>query len=203
MYLESVPRVVVSLQPWAKISERLRRYWIQSASVFGVFLMRIILFCLLTSLALAPVAAQRSTDTAKYIGVRHGPTLPREVKLIGGGLVSAVGDEKEYAMSEVHRGRTKMIWFDRLTHRDEKGVAYWEVKDVLVLPTIPKRQALVYALCLLNNKPDGEIAAIVDNQPHVQYFTRVRKAWRANRTTEKFEVIPVKGVKCENVGYGV
>ena len=73
--------------------------------------MRVILLCVLMSLALAPAAAQRAvsqtTDVAKYIGLRHGPTLPHELKLIGGGLVSAVGDEKEYAMSEVHRGRTR------------------------------------------------------------------------------------------------
>ncbi len=169
--------------------------------------MRIILLCLLTALTLAPAAEQRAAsqapDVTKYIGLRHGPTLPRELKLLGGSLVSAVGDEKEYAMSEVHRAKTKMLWFDHLTHRDDKGVAYWEVKDVLVLPAISRRQVLVYAMCLLNNKPDGEIAAVADYQEGVQYFTRVRKAWRANRTTEKFEPMPVKGVKCENPGFGV
>ena len=95
-----------------------------------------------------------------------------------------------------------MLWFDRLTHRDDQGIAYCELKDVLVLPVISKRQVLVYAMCLLNNKPDGEIAAVAD-QAGVQYFTRVRKAWRTNRTTEKFEPIPVKGVKCENPGFGL
>lgn len=96
-----------------------------------------------------------------------------------------------------------MLWFDRLTHRDEKGVAYWEVKDVLVLPAIPKTQILVYAMCLLNDQPDGEIAAVADHQPTEQYFKRVRKAWRANRTTEKFEPMPVKGIKCENPAAGL
>jgi hypothetical protein len=171
----------------------------------------IFLFSVLASLMLVPAAAQRTAppvkqtiDTAKYIGLRHGPSLPPELKSLGGALVSAVGDEKEYSMGEVHRGRTKMLWFNRLTHRDDKGVAYWEVKDIIVLPPIPKKQLLVYAMCMLNNRPDGEIAAIVDYAPGVQYFTRVRKAWRANRTTEKFEVIPTtKGIKCENPGFGI
>lgn len=172
--------------------------------------MRLILLCLLTCLTLAPAAAQRAssppkqpTDTAKYIGLRHGPKLPPGLKSIGGSVVSAVDDEKEYAMSEIQRARTRMLWFDRLTHRDEKGVAYWEVKDVLLLPAIPKNQILVYAMCLLNDQPDGEIAAIADHQPTEQYFTRVRKAWRANRTTEKFEPMPVKGIKCENPAAGL
>ncbi|HSE16603.1 MAG TPA: hypothetical protein VLB46_06095 [Pyrinomonadaceae bacterium] len=172
--------------------------------------MRITLLCLLTLLTLAPAAAQRAstppkqtTDTAQYIGLRYGPTLPRGLKSTGGSLVSAVEDEKEYAMSEIRRGRIRMLWFDRLTHRDDNGIAYWEVKDVLVLPAIPNSQILVYAMCLLNDKPDSEIAAIADHQPTEQYFTRVRKAWRANRTTEKFEPMPVKGIKCENPAAGL
>lgn len=80
----------------------------------------ILLFCVLASLTLTPAAAQRTapvkqtnaTDTAKYIGLRHGPSLPPGLKLLGGGLVSAVGDEKEYGMNEVHRGTIKMLWFD-------------------------------------------------------------------------------------------
>lgn len=173
--------------------------------------MRVILFiCLIVSLTLAPVSAQRAAapvkqniDTAKYIGLRHGPTLPAGLKSLGGGLVSAVGDTREYGMAEIHRGTTKMLWFERLTHHDDKGVPYWEVKDVLVLPPVPKKQVLVYALCLLNNQPDGEIAAIADLEPDVQYFSRVRRAWRANRQTEKFEAIPTKGIKCENLGFGL
>ena len=55
----------------------------------------------------------------------------------------------------------------------------------------------------MNNRPDKEIVAIVDYQRGVEYFTRVRKAWRANRQTEKFEVIPTRGIKCENDGFGL
>ena len=167
----------------------------------------ILLFLFIVSLALVPAAAQRvpvkqNTDTTKYIGLRHGP-LPPGLKSRGGSLVSAVGDAKEYGLAEVHRSTTKMLWFERLTHRDDKGVAYWEVTDVMVLPRITKKQVLVFAFCLLNNQPDGEIVAVADYVEGVQYFTRVRRAWRANRQTEKFEVIPTKGIKCENEGFGL
>ena len=170
----------------------------------------ILLFWLTISLTLVPAAAQRaaapvkqSTDTAKYIGLRHGKALPPGLKWIGGSLVSAVRDEKEYGMTEIHRGTTKMLWFERMTHRDDNGTAYWEVKDVMVLPRISKKQVFLYAFCLLNNQHDSEIAAVADYDADAQYFTRVCRAWRANRQTEKFEAILTKGIKCENPGLGL
>lgn len=96
-----------------------------------------------------------------------------------------------------------MLWFEYMTHLDDKGIAQWEVKDVMVLPRVPKKQVLAYYNCFLNNRPDGEIAAVLDYEPGVEYFTRAHRAWRANRQTEKFETIPTKGIKCENLGFGM
>lgn len=139
----------------------------------------------------------------KYIGLRHGPSLPRGLKGTGGGLISDASDAEEHAISEVQKGRVKMLWLDRLTHRDDSGKAHWEVKDVLVLPAIPRKQVLVYALCFSGENRDKEIIAVADYQPGEEYLTRVRRAWRANRKTEKFEEILTEGIRCENVDYGV
>ena len=175
---------------------------------FEIVMRVFLLFCLVVSVTLAPAVAQRApvkqnTDITKYIGLRHGKALPPGLKWIGGSLVSAVRDEKEYGMAEIHRGTTKMLWFERLTHRDDNGTAYWEVKDVMVLPRLPKKQVFLYAFCLLNDQHDSEIAAVADYDADAQYFTRVHRAWRANRQTEKFEAIPTKGIKCENDGLGL
>lgn len=162
--------------------------------------MRVILLVfLLTSLSIAPA----QTGAPKYTGHRYGSTQPKGVKYIGGSLISELDDQTEYGIAEVHRGRVKALWFERLIRRDEKGIPYWELKDVLVVPPYPKSQLLSYSFCLMNNLPDKEIVAIVDYQPDAEYFTRVRKAWRANRQTGKFEVIPTKGIKCTNEGAGL
>jgi len=96
-----------------------------------------------------------------------------------------------------------MLWFEYFTHRDQTGTPYSEVKDVLVLPNISRNQVLVYALCFSGQKPDSEIVAIADYQRYAQFFTRVRRAWRANRSLERFEEMSPGGVKCTNEGYGV
>jgi hypothetical protein len=161
--------------------------------------MRVLLIFLLTSVTIA--SAQ--TDAAKYTGLRYGPTVPKGIKYVGGSLISEIGDKREYGVAEVHKGRTKLLWFERIKHFDDEGKPYWELMDAIVVPPHPKGQVLVYSFCWMNNHPDKEIAAIVDYQADAEYFTRVRKAWRANRQTEKFEVIPTKGIKCENNGFGV
>jgi len=71
---------------------------------------------------------------------------------------------------------------------------------VLFLPIIQRNQFLLYSDCLLANKPDPELVVIADTVLRGGYYTRIRHAWRANRQTEKFEQIPVTGIKC--VGQG-
>jgi hypothetical protein len=144
-----------------------------------------------------------AVERTKYVGLRHSASLPYGLKDVGGALVSRLNDAKEYGISEVRRGRVRMLWFEYLTHRDQAGAPYWEVKDVLALPSIRRNQVLVYSLCFSGQKPDSEIVAIADYQPYVEFFTRVRRAWRANRSVERFEEISPRGVKCTNEGYGV
>jgi hypothetical protein len=154
----------------------------------------------------APSANSQKTpagELARYIGLRHGPSLPPGLKEVGGGLISETNDAEEYSVGEVHKGKVKMLWFERLTHRDASGKAYWEVKDVLARPMIRRGQLLVYTTCFSNNNLDREIIAIADYQPDEEFLTRIRRAWRASRKTGKFEELPVKGIKCENVDYGI
>ena len=178
--------------------------------------MRFLVVSLLAVFILAPSrpAAQRAApadtrnasaaEAARYVGLRYrGDSMPAGLKWVGGALVSdPYKDAKDYKLTEVHRGRVRMLLFDSLTHRDAAGMPHWEVKDVLVLPRVPRNQLITYSLCWLGGRLDREIAAVVE-YTDTEYFTRVRRAWRANRATEKFEAIPTKGIKCENEGYGV
>lgn len=154
--------------------------------------------------ALSPTPKNISADEiTKFVGLRYSLSLPNGLENVGGALVSNVNDSTRYSISQIHKGKVKMLWFE-LMNRDNSGASYSEVKDVLVLPKIRKNQVLVsYSACLLNDKLDNEIVAIAYDLPDEEYYTRIHRAWRANRETEKFEEIPVKGIKCENIGYGV
>lgn len=141
-----------------------------------------------------------TTDLSKYIGLRYGPNLPRGLVYGGGGLISdPYKDTTQFGLAHITRGTTNMIWFELLTHHDADGKAYWEVLDVTSTPPLRRKQYVMVTLCLFNNNPDPEIAAVVESVPR-SYNLRVIKAWRANRQSRKLEAISVKGVKCEMQG---
>ncbi len=162
--------------------------------------MRIALLSFLVSaVALAPgiPLAHSQADKSRYVGLRHGADLPAGHKEIAGALVSdPYKDKKQYGLSHVSRGSVNMVWFEILTHHDSAGRPFWEVKDVLFLPVIQKRDYFLLINCQVKGKIDPEVIAIVDSRS-VRGFHPVKRAWRANRRTEMFEVLALTGIKCE------
>ncbi|MFN2512655.1 MAG: hypothetical protein ABR568_14695 [Pyrinomonadaceae bacterium] len=96
-----------------------------------------------------PARLNAANDKSPYLGLRHaGNKLPRGHKWIGGALITdPYSAEKQYGVTEVSKGRMKMIWLDRLTHHDAAGNAHWEIRDVLFLPTMRRNQLLFYVNC--------------------------------------------------------
>jgi len=150
----------------------------------------------------SPVGTIATKDKSPYIGLRYaGNKLPRGHKWIGGALLTdPYSDKKQYGVTEVSKGRVKMMWFDSLTHHDAAGNAHWEIKDVLFLPSMRKNQLLFYVDCLRFDKPDPELIVIADDVIRKGYFTQIRHAWRASRKSEQFEQISVTGIRCEGLG---
>lgn len=170
--------------------------------LIGSFLLFVLLFSHSSQGHQTPSRPDAANDKNPYIGLRYaGNKLPRGHKWIGGALLTnPYSDEKQYGVTEVSKGRVKMMWLDRLTHHEAAGNAHWEIKDVLFLPAMRKNQLLFYVNCFLASKPDSELVVITDSAPRGGYYGRVHNAWRANRRTEKFEQIPVAGIKCEAQG---
>ncbi|QXP53202.1 hypothetical protein [Cellulophaga sp. HaHa_2_1] len=55
--------------------------------------------------------------------------------------------------------------------------------------------------CYKDGKQDEEIIAIAEYEEE-KFLTKILKAWRADRKTEKIIEIPVDGIKVENMDYG-
>lgn len=149
-----------------------------------------------------PAGLNSANDKSPYMGLRYaGNKLPRGHKYVGGSLITdPYSKEKQYGVTEVAKGRKRMMWFDSLTHHDAAGNPHWEIKDVLFLPPMRKNQLLFYVDCHRFNRPDPELVVILDNVIRGGHFGRVRHAWRANRQTEKFEQLAAAGIKCEGHG---
>jgi hypothetical protein len=93
-----------------------------------------------------------------------------------------------------------VLWLEIISN-DTDGKAKYQVLDVLNLPPLESNEE-VTTYCQVRGKIDSEIVTISVSE-NTELLTDIKQAWRANRKTGKFEVIPTDGLACENLGYGV
>ncbi len=142
------------------------------------------------------ILAQKKTYIGyKYTGVTYNKTLPNGVKDLGGSLL----DDDSYGVSHMKKGKTDMLWLARITSRNAKGIPKWQVKDVLILPTLKKNQEILQGFtfpCTINDEEDLNLIVLADYLAKSKTY-KVRKAWRANTKTNKIQVISTKGISCD------
>ena len=151
------------------------------------------------------VAAQ-SNERSKYVGYKYAgvvpnKTLPNGVKHLGGGLIGDFDADPVYGISQVVKGKTKMLWLEVSTGQNATGVTGWLVKDVLVFNNMTKNQHLFFsvdpAIYCQRDKKDVENLVAFGQIFARQGTYKPSKAWIANIKTGKFEPMAIKGLKCE------
>jgi hypothetical protein len=146
------------------------------------------------------IAGQPPAIEGAYIGLHH-PPLPLGLDDQAGYLIDP--DAKiEYAVSYIARFSGKMLWLERLTHRDSSGRPFFEVRAVLALPPISDQEFLIFGQCRVDEVIDPEIIALVETSGGALY-TEIRKAWRADRRAERFEALLLDGLTCIDESAGV
>ncbi len=144
------------------------------------------------------VAAQKKDLIGyKHKGVVYGATLPNGAKDLGGGLLS----NENYGVSRFSKGKKFMLWLEKITERDAKGIPSWEVRDVLSFDKLKKNQEFLFSYsssCLQNGKEKLDLIVQAEFFPKTKTY-KIIHAWRANVKREKFEKISTKGIKCEYI----
>lgn len=141
--------------------------------------------------------ASQKQNSRNYIGLRYREPPPG-VEKIGGWVIG----DSQYGVSYLKEGKKEMLWLNLISSPDSNGDVMYEVKDVLHLPSIKSNEELAGFFCLVDGKPDAGIIAIVVSE-EVEYRRQIRRAWRANPETTRFERISPRGVACANPGWGV
>jgi hypothetical protein len=168
--------------------------------------MKSVRLLLITALLILPatVIGQRNRSpylNYEYKGVPPSATLPNGVKHFGGGLIGKIDADPVHGISQVAKGRTKMLWLEVSTGKDAGGITGWRVMDVLAFPALDKNDYLFFSgdPAIFCRRRSAELANLVGvgTINRRQGIFRPSKLWVANLTTEKFELIPLTGVKCE------
>lgn len=158
--------------------------------------MKFKLLSLLIFLIVPTIVSAQKKDLIGYRhkGVIYGATLPNGAKDLGGGLLS----NENYGVSRFSRGKKFMLWLEKITGRDVKGVPSWEVRDVLSFDRLKKNQEFLLSYsssCLQNDKEKLDLIVQVEFLPKTKAY-KIIHAWRANVKREKLEKITTKGIKC-------
>ena len=160
--------------------------------------MKFKLFLFLLLIAVPVIASPQKKEFIgyKHKGILYGEVLPNGAKDLGGGLLS----NGNYGVSRFTKGKTYMLWLEKITARDAKGVPNWEVKDVLMFEPLKKNQEFLFSYssgCTIKGKENLDLVVMAELSARKTY--KVIRAWRADLRREKFEKVSDKGIVCEYV----
>lgn len=156
---------------------------------------KIILILLLVALPVFAVTTKSKYIGYKHKGVVYGETLPNGVKDLGGGLLS----NEDFGVTRFIKDKKFMLWLEKITNRDSKGVPSWEVKDVLDFENLKPNQSFLFSYssgCLQNGRENLDMIVMTELLPKKKNY-KVLKAWKVNVKKEKFDKISTRGIRCE------
>jgi hypothetical protein len=162
--------------------------------------------CLLFFFGVQGFVLAQGDDRSKYVGYKYDGVVPRTllpngVNYLGGGLLGDIDADPVYGISEVENVKTKMLWLQVSTGRNDRGITGWQVRDVLTFPNLPRTMQLISftdssTLCRRDGKEIKNLIAF----GHIlrkQGIYKVRRAWIANIRLGKFIQTTIRGLKCE------
>lgn len=158
------------------------------------------LFFFLTFFTLTTFAApQKNSEFIgyKHKGIVYGETLPNGAKDLGGGLLS----NENFGVTRFQKGSRFMLWLEKITDRDKKGVPSWEVRDVLSFGNLKKNQEFSFSYsstCRQNGRENLDLIVMTETSPQSKNV-KVLRAWIANVKTAKFQKVSDKGIVCRYV----
>jgi hypothetical protein len=135
----------------------------------------------------------------KYVGYTHkgvvfGETLPNGLKDAGGGLLS----DENYGVSRFTKGKSSMLWLEKITSRDDEGVPDWEVRDVLTFDKLKRNQQFLFSYsspCTLKGKQKLDLIVMARVSGKKKGY-QVLKAWQVDLKSEKFKALSTKNIRC-------
>lgn len=134
-------------------------------------------------------------------GVRYD-TLPSRGQFVGGSvLMQRNGAPSSFVFSQVQTKHGGVLRLDSVVAgapRDRSRI----IRAELSVPPLAPDERLLIGSCDAGGRLDPALVAIVVVDSGATRYTRIRQAWRAQPTAGRFEVVPVRGISCEETDRG-
>lgn len=113
-----------------------------------------------------------------------------------GSLLNDIHDP-EFLFADVYqKGTTYLVVF---SVREDTASEHTVITDVLEITGVQKGWTIRTASCERNNGPDPYII-VWGRENQDAYMKLFKKAWRIDPDKRRINIIPVKGIRCENIG---
>ena len=120
---------------------------------------------------------------------------------IGGGAL--IGENLDYSISSLLHKEIKTTRLIALEKVYSGSPSAFSLIDTLIVENIPENHYFGYQLCRLNGEMDSEIIVLYESEENVEYYTKIKRAWRADTKLQKIVEIDTSGIDYCNEGYGV
>ncbi len=164
----------------------------KQAFAFGLF------FFLLSTTVMAQgkYAGTKKSLIGKVYTDSRNLTALKGWTFMEGGVANSL-DDPERIMSEVFKkGTTYVVLFSIM---EDTASGKYTVVDAVEITGVAKGWAIRSSFCRQNGQENNYIIAW-GKENTGQYMKLIKKAWKFDPDRRRINVIPVKGVDCENVG---
>ena len=146
-------------------------------------------------------SAPSARAPGNYVGLEY-EVLPPRVSAMGGAVLPQMnsGAGGDFGFSYVRTPQGDMIWLESIDKATHGRRPRRMVRAQLRIPPLASDERLFMASCDVGRTLDGWVVAIAIHAPNTTRFTRVRQAWRADPVAQRFDVIPIDGITCEEPG---
>jgi hypothetical protein len=129
-------------------------------------------------------------------------TLPPHEQFVGGSvLMHPNGKPTPFVFSQVQTTRGGVLRLDSVV----AGAPHARsriIRAELAVPPLAADERLLIGSCDAGGHLDPALVAIVVTDTGTARYTRIRQAWRARSEVGRFEVVPVRGITCEETDRG-
>jgi hypothetical protein len=129
-------------------------------------------------------------------------TLPAHGRFVGGSvLMQANGAASSFVFSQAQTPHGTLLRLDSVVAGASRNRSRI-IRAELAVPPLAPDERLLIGSCDANGHLDPALVAIVVADSAAARYTRIRQAWRVRPSDGRFELVPVRGIACEETDRG-
>ncbi|OSZ80589.1 hypothetical protein CAP36_04880 [Chitinophagaceae bacterium IBVUCB2] len=117
-------------------------------------------------------------------------------KQLEGGVINKLDEPEMILVNVFQKGTTVLVFF---SIKEDTASDKYLISDVLEVTGVQKGWEIRSSFCR-QNKVENSFIVVWGKTTTNEFMNVLKKAWIFNRDKRRIEIIPIKGIDCENIG---